>query len=403
MKILFIHQNFPGQFRRFALHLSRNPAYRVLAIGKQGCPMLDGVRTLTYSLHRPAGRATHSYAKPLESAVLHGQAVVRILLRLKSRGYTPDAIVAHPGWGETLFVKEIYPHARLIHYSEYYYQGHGADLGFDPETPVTLDDLARVRTKNAALLLSLEGCDIAMTPTQWQKSLHPRAYHDKIRVIHEGIDTDVMRPDGTASFVLPDGRVLRHGDPVITYVARNLEPYRGFHILVRALPEILKRNPNCTVVVVGADGASYGPAPQGAPNWRSKLLAGTSLDPARVHFLGQIPYARYRSLLQVSAAHIYLTYPFVLSWSLLEAMACGCVLIGSATAPVEEVIVHGDNGLLVDFFDHEALAAAVSEVLAAPERFLAMRVRAAATVAQRYSLAAGIAGYLDLLENPSMA
>lgn len=397
-RVLFIHQNFPGQFRRIALRLAQDPLYQVLAIGKQGCPQLAGVRTLTYTLHRAPTAATHSYAKPFEAGILHGQAVLRVLQKLKAKGFVPDVIVAHPGWGETLFVKDIFPSVRLIHFSEYYYHASGADVGFDPEFPMTLDDAARIRAKNALQLLNLENCDIAVSPTEWQKSLHPQAYHSKIHVIHEGIDTETMRPDPQASFTLPSGKVLKAGDPVVTYVARKLEPYRGFHVFMRALPQILEQNPDCDVVIAGGDGASYGGMPKDAPDWRTKMLREVAIDPARVHFLGQVPYASYRKLLQVSAAHVYLTYPFVLSWSMLEAMACGCLVIGSNTAPVREVIQHAENGMLVDFFDGRKLAAAVGTALTDQGRFGAVRELAARTVRKRYSAESGILEYFRLIE-----
>lgn len=401
LRVLFIHQNFPGQFRRIAFHLSRDPDVDVLSIGKQGCPMVDGVRTLTYSLHRSAGPSTHHYARQYENSLLHGQAVLRVLMQLKSEGYVPDVIVAHSGWGETLFVKDVFPSVRLVSFSEYYYRAKGADFGFDPEFKVTLDDRARVRVQNAQLLMGLDDCDVAVTPTNWQKSLHPAAYRDKIQVVHEGIDTEVMTPNPFARFALPCGRELRYGDPVVTYVARNLEPYRGFHVFMRALPELLANNPNCDVVIAGGDGTSYGKRPIGGSNWRTKLLAEVSVDPLRVHFVGQLTYARYRTLLQVSAAHVYLTYPFILSWSMLEAMSCGCLLIGSRTPPVSEVIVDGENGMLVNFFDGAGLVKMVSKALREQESFQSMRSRARATISERYSLAHGLAGYRRLLLQPN--
>lgn len=397
-KVLFIHQNFPGQFKRLAVRLAADPAYSVLSIGKHGCPTVEGVRTFGYRLHRGPAASTHHYARPYESGILHGQAVMRLLLKLKAKGYAPDVIVAHPGWGETLFVKDVFPSVRLVHFSEYYYQGHGADVGFDPEFPATLDSYARLRAKNGLQLLNLEHCDAAVSPTQWQKSLHPAPYQDKIRVVHEGIDTDYMCPDRAASFTLPDGTVLRPGDPVVTYVARNLEPYRGFHVFMRALPQILARHPRCQVVICGGDETSYGSGPADGGTWKARMLAEVAIDSARVHFVGKIPFAQYRSLLQVSAAHVYLTYPFVLSWSMLEAMACGCLMVASDTAPVREVIVDGDNGMLVDFFDIDALAAKVVNALNHGADFAGMRTRARATAVARYGVEQGIASYRELID-----
>ncbi|BCG22753.1 glycosyl transferase family 1 [Pseudomonas tohonis] len=396
MRVLFIHQNFPGQFRHLAAHLAKRDDVEVLAIGREQAPGLPGVRLLRYKPHRKASAQTHPYVRTFEDGVLHGQQVLRLLLDLKGKGYRPDVVVAHPGWGESLYVKEAFPSARLIHFCEYYYQARGADAGFDPEFPLDTNGAASIRSRNALHLLNLENCDLAITPTHWQRSVHPAAYREGMRVIHEGIDIAGLGPDPEASLQLPDGRVLKAGQPILTYVARNLEPYRGFHSFMRALPRILAAHPTCQVVVVGGDEVSYGSRPRGAANWRSKLLAENPVDLQRVHFLGKVPYATYKRVLQVSAAHIYLTYPFVLSWSLLEAMASGCLVIGSDTAPVREVIEDGRNGLLVDFFDTERIAEKALAALAEPERFHALRQQAAAS-ARGYSTDDGVAGYLKVL------
>jgi glycosyltransferase involved in cell wall biosynthesis len=397
MRVLFIHQNFPGQFKHIALHLAQQPGVEVLAIGRDSAPGLPGVRLLRYKPHPPASAGTHPYARTFESAVLHGQEVLRLLLDLKRKGYRPDVIIAHPGWGETLYAKEAFPSTHLLHFCEFYYHSRGADANFDPEFPLSIDGAARIRSRNALHLLNLENCDQAITPTQWQHSLHPKAYQDKIQIIHEGIDTANLGPDPSATLRLPNGQTLKAGDPVVTYVARNLEPYRGFHSFMRALPQILKQHPTCQVLIVGGDAVSYGSAPKDAPSWRSKLLAEHPLDLNRVHFLGKVPFAVYKQVLQVSAAHVYLTYPFVLSWSLLEAMASGCLIIGSDTAPLREVIQHGHNGLLVDFFDSGKIAETVLASLDSPEQGRGIRARAQNS-ASAYGLDVGVQRYFELLK-----
>ncbi|MFZ3183692.1 MAG: glycosyltransferase family 4 protein [Pseudomonas sp.] len=396
MKVLFIHQNFPGQFKHVALHLAQLPGVEVLAIGRDTAPGLPGVQLLRYKPQRAAGAGTHPYVRLLEGAVLHGQQVLRLLLELKAKGYQPDVIVAHPGWGETLYAKEVFADTKLIHFCEYYYHSHGADANFDPEFPSSIDGAASIRTRNALHLLNLENCDLGITPTYWQHSLHPKAYREKIKVIHEGVDTGVLQPDAQATLSLPNGAVLRAGMPIVTYVARNLEPYRGFHSFMRALPQLLKQHLTCQVVIVGGDDVSYGSKPQDAPNWRSKLLQENSVDLSRVHFLGKVPYETYKKVLQVSAAHVYLTYPFVLSWSLLEAMASGCLIVGSDTAPLHEVLRASENALLVDFFDSAKLAETLVAALENPELHADKRVQAQLAAAG-YGLDAGLKGYLELL------
>jgi glycosyltransferase involved in cell wall biosynthesis len=287
---------------------------------------------------------------------LHGQAVARVLLALRQRGWRPDAVLAHPGWGESLYVKDVFPDARLVHFCEWYYSADGADLDFDPEFPICFDDRARIRTWNALHALNLTNCDAGITPTHWQKSRHPEIFQPKITVQHEGIDTHGLHPDPNAWIKTPSGQVLKAGDPVVTYVARNLEPYRGFHVFMRALEKLQRQHPTVHTVIVGGDEVSYGRAPRDAPNWREKMLREVKLDATRTHFMGRLPRAEYIKVLQVSAAHVYLTYPFVLSWSLLEAMACVVNLVASDTAPVREVVTDGVNGRLVPFFDPGVIA-----------------------------------------------
>ena len=353
--ILFIHQNFPGQFRHLAVHLAQQADYRVLALGQKKAPGLTGIKLIRYTPKRPPAKSTHHYVKSLESGILAGQAVVEILLELKRQGFCPEVVIAHPGWGESLFVKDVFPQARLIHYCEWYYSSEGADVGFDPAYPVTIETKARVRSQNALQLLALEACDMGVSPTHWQKSRFPAEYQYKIQVIHEGIDITQAKPNLDAKVNLADGRQLSRQDPVLTYVARNLEPYRGFLQFMRALEIVQQQHPTVQTLIVGGDGVSYGSKPKDAANWREKMLREVSIDPHRTHFLGKIPFQQYLNVLQISSAHVYLTYPFVLSWSLLEAMACGCNIIASDTAPVREVIRHGENGVLVDFFDVQAI------------------------------------------------
>ena len=402
VRLLVIHQNFPGQFRHLIAEWARLPGWAVVGLGRDPLPGVPGVQWFRYRLARQPTDKQHRYLRQMENAVLHGQAVARALMALKRKGFVPDVILAHPGWGETLYVKDVFPDARLVHYCEWYYSTRGADVAFDPEFPASVDDRARVRTWNALHALNLENCDAGVSPTRWQHSQHPGVYRDKIAVVHEGIDTELLGPDAAASLSLAGGLTLKAGDPIITYVARNLEPYRGFHVFMRALEVIQRKHKHCHALIVGGDDVSYGRRPQDAPNWREKMLREVRMDPARTHFLGKLPYETYRKVLQVSAAHIYLTYPFVLSWSMLEAMASGCLVIGSKTAPVEEVIRDGENGLLVDFFGWDAIAMRVLEALETPHTFSPLRAQARDEIRERYCHSKGLEGYRDLLEERNL-
>ncbi len=389
MRVLFVHQNFPGQY----LHLAPALAARgdeVTALAIEGQKPLPGVQIFRYKPQRGSSPAIHPWVSDIETKVIRGEAAAKAALELKSRGYEPDVICAHPGWGEALFLKDVFPAARLLAFIEFWYKVEGADFGFDPE--FSEDQAAgrcRLRMKNANSLLNLDAADWSVSPTEWQRSTVPELYRDRVTVIHDGIDTEAIRPDPRASVKLAkSGVVLRPGDEVITFVNRNMEPYRGFHIFMRALPEILRRRPNATVLIVGGDEVSYGKKLEKGETWRKKMLAevGDQLDMQRVRFVGRIPHDDFVRMLQISAAHVYLTYPFVLSWSLLEAMSAGCLIIGSATPPVQEVIRDGENGLLVDFFSTDGLADAIERALSHPDQMVEMRRRARETVIARYDL-----------------
>jgi glycosyltransferase involved in cell wall biosynthesis len=392
MKLLFVHQNFPAQYRGLAETLARDASCQVMALGDatnlKRLGEVPGVSVAGYAAPAGASPQTHHYVRSLEGAVRRGQAVVRACLELKKRGFVPDVVCAHPGWGEALFLKDVFPAARLLLYCEFYYRAQGADVGFDPEFPATLDDLLRLRIRNAASLLSLEHADGGVSPTEWQRAAFPGFFRERIAVAHEGVDTDRVKPDPGAEVVLGKNVKLKPADEVVTYLARNLEPYRGFHTFMRALPEIQRRRPRAHVLIVGADGVSYGAAPPRGQTYRKKYLeeVGKRLDLSRIHFLGRVPYEALLRIYQVSSAHVYLTYPFVLSWSLLEAMAAGCNVVASRTAPVEEVIADGENGFLVDFFKPGEIAERVDEVMDRPRGSDTVRERARKTVVEKFDL-----------------
>ncbi len=393
MRALFLHQNFPGQFRHLAPALALRPGNVVIGVGdaanlkRQVQPA--GVQLVGYEAP-PAGSGAHHYLRKTEAAVRRGQAMARVLLALKQKGFVPDIVCAHPGWGEALYVKDVFPDSTLLAYCEFYYRSEGANFNFDPEFPGSFDARLRVRTEAASYLLTLEEMDHGVTPTQWQHSVHPDGFRERISVIHDGIDTNIVKPDPAVVFEhAASGLRLTRQDEVLTYVSRNLEPARGFHVFMRALPEILRARPKARVVIVGGDEVSYSGKPKDFSGYREMMLAelGDRLDLSRVHFTGKLPYASYLKLLQVSSCHVYLTTPFVLSWSLMEAMAAGCLIVASDTAPVHEVIEDGKNGLLVDFFDVKALADKVASALADPKPHADRRRDARKLVVERYDLA----------------
>lgn len=396
VKALFVHQNCPGQFRHLAPALARE-GHEVVFIGQKDKPTPEGVRRLEYAPHRGVTEKIHPYLASTEAAVLNGQAVARLGFALAKEGFRPDVMIGNPGWGETLFLKDVWPDVPLISLSEFYYNGTGSDVGFDPEFDTGPDARLRARARSAPHLLAIEAADIAYSPTEWQRAQFPGPYREKIRVIHDGIDVDAMRPDPGARFEVPGGALTAENE-VLTYVSRNLEPYRGFHVFLRALPAILTARPDAQVVIVGGDETSYGSRPKEGGTWRERMLAEVGPLPDRVHFTGRIPYAAFRALMQVSSVHVYLTYPFVLSWSMLEAMAAGAFVVGSATPPVEEVIEDGRNGWLVPFFETDTLARRVSEALEARRDMGELRRAARETIVSRYALADCLARQRTLID-----
>ncbi|MEE2861372.1 MAG: glycosyltransferase [Pseudomonadota bacterium] len=388
MKILFVHQNFPGQFPHLAPALASR-GHEVLALTDEKNQRPSPVTTLRYKA--PGTVQTDSaLGRTFSEVAERGLLAARGARALRDRhGFHPDVIVGHPGWGETLFLKEIWPQATLLVYAELMYRTRGHDVGFDPEISPDRDE-SRFMTvaRSAHLIQGIVQADAAIAPTRYQADSFPPELRSKITVIHDGIDTSAVAPDPSARLALPDGRVLRAGDEVLSFVSRSLEPYRGFHVFMRALPQVLAARPDAQVVLVGAEGISYGSKPQDADSWKQKMLAevGDRLELSRVHFLGRVPYGDYLSLLRVARVHCYLTYPFVLSWSLTEAMAAGAYVIGSDTEPVRELIRDGQNGRLVSFFDIPALSAALVRGLAEDPDAPAIRAAARQTIVSGYDL-----------------
>jgi len=392
--ILILHQNFPGQYLHLAQAL-RDRGDTVVSIGMEKAQELPGI-----PLHRydPVAGGVIPECHPLladsQTKVLRGTAVAQTILRLMGEGLQPDLVIGHSGWGELLAIADILPGVPVVHHQELIYNLRGADYGFDKEFhhPAWMDH-TNLRLRRHFQLFALDLYPCATTSTWWQWSSIPAAYRDRVVVVHEGVDTTRITPSqppgDTGEITLSrDGVVLRPGDEVVTFVNRTLEPCRGFHIFMRMLPLLQQLRPNMRAIVVGRDGHGYGGTPPGGGDWRTFMLKelGNRIDTKRLHFVGQVPHSVLHRVFRLSACHVYFTVPFILSWSLLEAMACECLVVGSRTPPVQEVVEHGRNGLLVDFFDHEELAKTVARVLANPKDYQELRNAARKTIVERYDL-----------------
>ena len=379
MNILFIHQNFPGQFKFLAPalvqqgHNVQAMTMQKLATDATGWATAHGVTLIPYEPSMGSTANIHPWVVDFESKIIRAEGCFRAALKLKAQGFTPDVIVAHPGWGESLFLKEVWPDAKLGIYCEFFYHPQGADVDFDAEFLGSDEgDVCKLRLKNLNNLLHFEVADAGISPTHWQASTFPESFRSRIAVVHDGIDTQFVAPNRKASLTLNGNIVLTPQNEVITFVNRNLEPYRGYHIFMRALPEILKHRPRARVLIVGGDEVSYGAQPPKGTTWKNIFASEarpqiSDADWSRVHFLGTIPYNQFITMLQLSTLHVYLTYPFVLSWSLLEAMSVGCAIVASDTQPLHEAIQHDQTGRLVNFFDVSKLTNEVCALLDDPK------------------------------------
>lgn len=393
MNILFIHQNFPGQFKFLAPALvGRGHHVTAMSMRKLDAKIWQGVHLVHYAAMRGSTQGAHPWVADFETKVIRGEACFRAALQMQAQGYTPDIIVAHPSWGESLFLKQVWPQCKIGIYAEFFYHAQGADVGFDPEFPVEdAGDACRIQLMNLNNHLHFDMADAGISPTHWQASTFPEAFRKKITVVHDGIDTNQLKPNPQIALQLSEHLKLTRQDEVITFVSRNLEPYRGYHQFMRALPQILKQRPNAHVLIVGSDGVSYGLPPKDGAKWKDVFANEirplmSAAQQQRVHFLGKLDYQSFIGILQLSSVHVYLTYPFVLSWSLLESMSVGGVIVASNTAPLHEVIQHDENGRLVDFFDTAALADEVCNLMQDETTRKRLSMNARLTVQNDYDL-----------------
>jgi glycosyltransferase involved in cell wall biosynthesis len=374
MNILFVHQNMPGQYRELVQWLAATGQHRIYFLTqRKNAPDLPGVETRKYQTHRTPAKDAYGLSRVWEEATGAGFGAAVAARRIElQEGFRPDIVVGHVGWGELTFFKQIWADVPIIGFFEYYYNLTGGSVGFDPDEPISDHAPFMMHARNAVPLANIETVDLGHCPTYWQRDRFPRSFHDRMYVCHDGIRTDKLRPDPDVSLGLGRlSRELTRKDEVVTYVSRNLERTRGFHIFMRSLPRILRERPEARILIVGGNDVSYGGKSQHPGGLRAEMEAevGKNLDWDRVHFLGNIPYPLYQKMIQLSRCHIYLTMPFVLSWSLLESMSMGATIVASDVAPVREAITHNETGLLVDFFDPDAVAAQVVKVLANPQDY----------------------------------
>jgi glycosyltransferase involved in cell wall biosynthesis len=384
MRILFLHDNFPAQFGVFGQYLAKQGWDVWFGTQRKGVS-LPGTKTFNYESHRAVTQEVHPYAVNFERAILAGQAVARVALELKKKGLRPDIVMAHSGWGPGLFTKDIWPDAKYVGYFEWYYRPDAPDLVFASEGDQSIDDQLRARGRNASILMDLASCDAGICPTEFQKEQFPMCFHDKLTVMHDGIDSDAYRPDPGARLNLPN-LDLSHVDEIITYVARGMEPYRGFPEFMKAMETVLEQRPNAHAVILGEDRVAYGKQLPKGESYKKRALKECNLDWSRVHFTGLLPRSQYLQVLQASTVHVYLTIPFVLSWSMMEAMSCGCAIVASDARPVREIFDKDPQSLnLVDYKAPDEIAKSVLDLLDHQAARDVFRMRARRLIVDNYS------------------
>lgn len=384
MRVLFLHNNFPAQYRHVARKLAEKKKNQIVFASHRAVEKIPGVANVIYKPHRDVKPDTHHYLKTTETAVINGQSLFRVCIDLKKKGFIPDIICAHSGWGPSLYVKDVFPDAKLLSYFEWYYHARGSDADFLKDANIGFDDAGRIRTKNLPVLMDLAHCDWGQVPTQFQASQFPDIFKSKLSVLHDGVDTDFFKPKKDVPRIF--GKIdLTHADEILTYATRGMEPYRGFPEFMRAATLLMKKRPGLHVVIVGQDRVAYGKKLPDGDGWGKRMVEELKPDMSRLHFTGLLPYGEYVKVMQASTVQAYLTVPFVLSWSLIETLSCGALVVASDTAPVKEVIRDGENGFLADFFDHEAFADRINFVLDNHKDLAEVRKAARQTVLDNYA------------------
>ncbi|MEZ5917570.1 MAG: glycosyltransferase [Parvularculaceae bacterium] len=383
MRILFVHDNFPAQFGPIGDFLARKGWDVYFGTQRQGASSKT-IKVFNYKPHREVTKGVHPYAGIFEKAAINGQAAARAFIQLKSKGFSPDVTVAHSGWGPGMYLKDVADAEGTFPILNGITTRSGPDTEYLNEKTQNEDDFARTRGRNASILTDLAACDVGLCPTRWQRDQFPEIFHPKLTVMHDGVNTDVYAPSLGSGLVLP-GLDLSHAKEIVTYVARGMEPYRGFPQFMAAAAKLQKMRPDAHIVIVGEDRVAYGRKLPEGETFKKRALAEHAFDLTRLHFTGLIPRDQYLRVLQASSIHVYLTVPFVLSWSMMEAMSAGCLVLGSDTIPVRELVRDQENGLLVDFHDTDLIAEKMAAALAAPDDYRAVRAAARATILKEYA------------------
>lgn len=392
MHVLFLHTNFPAQFGQIALHLARDHGYRCTFVSEQPIADSPEIQHIHFQSAGGARAETHYCVRSFENQTWRSHAAYQAL---KERpDIRPDLIVAHSGFVSSLFLRELYPDTPQIGYFEFFYHARGSDMDFRFDLPPPSElDMLRMRSRNAQILLDLDNCDAGYSPTNFQRAQMPLEYQPKLRTIFDGIDTDFWKRDPAPARVY-NGVPVPQGHQLVTYVSRGFESIRGFDVFLQVADRICRHRQDVTVIVVGEDRIAYGGDARftDGKTFKDWAIDRYRPDLSRIHFIGRLPPTQLVQLLSLSDLHLYLTVPFVLSWSLMNALSCGCTILASNTPPVREMIRTGENGMLVDFFDLEAWTSRSLAMLGGDTQCLEFGLRGGEMIRQHYTLQMAIEG-----------
>ncbi len=403
MNIVFIHNNFPAQFKHLATFFAKDSNNKVLFLvdNIRADINIPGVTILHVKPNKkifPDNGEGLQHELILQKNVNSSKRYAKVLYKIRKEGFIPDIIYGHPGWGLELFVQDIFPESLYVCFFEWYYTKE-ADYTFVTRGKTRPpSDFINGRLRNLCQLNALANCDVGFTPTKFQQKQYPQIFHSKLNVLHDGIDIDYFSPKKNEKFKISQ-LDLSGAKEILTYATRGLEPYRGFPQFYHSLPKVLAARPDCHVVIVGNDQVNYGAKPKDGIGFREKLCNSLPLEWSRVHFLDFLPYDDYRSLLRASSVHVYLTMPFVLSWSMLEAMSCGCLLVASETEPVCEIAKNNKNALLTDFWDHNKISETIIYALSNKKKLTSLQKAARNKITQEYDLKKVLPKCLSILLN----
>ncbi len=398
MRILFMHNNFPGQYRRIREYLSNIKGVEMFVATLESNEQKFGLQRVNYKPHREPKNDIHPSLIATERAVLMGQAAYSSLLASQKKGFRPDIILSHSGWGASMFMKDLFPDAKLLSYFEWYYYSVGVDADFIRDEPYDPNGQLRIRMKNTPILHDLAAMDWGQSPTQFQHSQLPSVFQDRVSVLHDGVKTDFFCPAKGTKLKVGD-KEFTEEDEVISYVARGMETYRGFPQFMEMVSKLQKIRPNLHVIIVGDDRVAYGSQRKDGKTYKEWALETFEYDLSRIHFTGLMPLTFLRDLFRITRAHVYYTVPFVLSWSMLEAMSTGALIFGSDTDPVRELITDGENGVLVPFFDVDAQVEKMNHVLDNKQYYEQLKLNASKHILESYSVNDLLPKYWDLIQN----